>query len=304
MSTITPLPNRRPAQEKMYPVCSFKKAMSIIESKCGDVSITERHGKGENKVILLPEATSELEVMISYGRRSPMNVNEQKYTGYGHFLIDERGHVTVIVKHFIEIQTMNRNPVGASNLGPNGEYNPGLDFLEYHREEFLRTEAKYNTDAFGYPVDPFLKTCGPSEFVMEGHTHPDLGVFYSHTDKVSGSARAAKLPICIFVCDPIRREMLGSIGRNLEGAEVIVYSRNRSDRKDFGPELPLKAEPIPRPNEKTGENIEPISLLDELGKIANQCIRSCGYEGYSRVRTRRNDKVCLKIKLFGRKGRR
>ena len=225
MTNYTPMPTRRPPQPKTYPVCSLKKAMDIIKSKCGDVYVKERHGKGRSKVIFLPEPYQEFVAITSYGRRSPMNVNEQKLYGMGHILIDENGDPITIISHIIEIQTMNRNPVGASNLGPNGEYNPGLDFLEYHREEFLRNEAKFNTDAFGHQVDPFLKLCGPSEFVLEGHTHPDLGVFYSGTDKVSGAARAASSPVCIFVCDPIRKKMLGSIGKDFAEAEIIVFSR-------------------------------------------------------------------------------
>lgn len=286
MTNYTPMPTRRPAPPKTYPICSLKKALDIIRSKCGDVCISERHGKGNNKVIILPEAKRELEVMISYGRRSPMNANEQKYAGYGHYLMDESGHIITIVKHFIEIQTMNRNAVGASNLGPNGEYNPGLDFLEYHREEFLRTEAKYNTDAFGYQVDPFLKLCGPSEFVLEGHTHPDLGVFYSGTDKVSGAARAASSPVCIFVCDPIRKKMLGSIGKDFAEAEVIVYSHVGNAREDYSEDKRL------------------LPPTDEIVRLTGQCLRTRGYTGDIRFLTRIDGKGCLKIKLVIPKGRR
>ena len=89
------------------------------------MQVAERHGTGPHTVIFLPEATRELEVMISYGRRSPMNEKEQKYIGYGHFLTDEQGHFLVIVKHFIEILTKNRSAVSASNLGPHGGIQPG-----------------------------------------------------------------------------------------------------------------------------------------------------------------------------------
>lgn len=286
MKKYTPMPTRRPASPKTYPICPLKEVMNMIESKCGQVFIMERHGKGGNKVILLPEATRELEVMISYGRRSPMNANEQKYAGYGHYLMDENGHIFLIVNHFIEIQTMNRNAVGASNLGPNGEYNPGLDFLEYHREEFLRMEEKYNTDAFGCPVDPFLKLCGPSEFVLEGHTHPDLGVFYSGTDKRSGAARAASSPVCIFVCDPIRKKMLGSIGKDFADAEVIVYGRGTDSREDLSEDKRL------------------IPPTDEIVRLASQCLRTRGYAGNIRLRTRLDAKGCLKIKLIIPKSKR
>lgn len=73
----------------------------------------------------------ELTSIISYRRRSPMNVNEQKFGGYGHFLRNPAGGMIAVIKHFIEVPTVNRTPVSAGNLGPNGELNPALDFLEY-----------------------------------------------------------------------------------------------------------------------------------------------------------------------------
>lgn len=279
MTHCPPMPARRPPQRKTYPVSSLKKVLDTIKSKCGDVSVKERHGKGRNKVLILPEAEQELSVIVSYGRRSPMNVYEQKLYGMGHFLVDEEGSVLTVVSHFIEIQTMNRNPIGASNLGPNGEYNPGLDFLEYHREEFLRNEAKFNTDAFGCQVDPFLKLCGPSEFVLEGHTHPDLGVFYSGTDKVSGAARAASSPVCIFVCDPIRKKMLGSIGKDFAEAEIMVFSR-----KTAAPDTPGGDKRLPPPT-------------DEILRLTGQCLRTRGYGGNMKQHVRMDGRGCLKIKL-------
>ncbi|MCD8365913.1 MAG: hypothetical protein LUC83_08935, partial [Clostridiales bacterium] len=279
----TPMPPKRPAAPRNIPVCSFEKACAVIRKKCGGV-ISERHGSGPHKVMILPEAARELEVMISYGRRSPMNVCEQKYTGYGHFLMDERGNHITVVNHFIEIQTMNRSPVGASNLGPDGENNPGLDFLEYHREEFMRTEAKYNTDAFGYQVDPFLSLCGPSEFVLEGHTHPDLGVFYSGPDRASGSARAGKDPVCIFVCDPIRREMLGSIGKEFLKAEVIVYSRVGCRKKEEEEVIQF----VPCADE---EEVQPSPCADEGVRLARRCRRNKDYKGEIGCHTRMDGRV-------------
>lgn len=279
MKNYPPLPARRPTEPKTYPICSLKKALDIIKSQCGDVCISERHGEGDNKVIILPEAMRELEVMISYGRRSPMNLNEQKFTGFGHYLIDECGSIITVVNHFIEIQTMNQTAVSASNLGPDGEYNSGIDFLEYHREIFLRNEAKYNLDSFGCTVDPFLELCGTSEFVLEGHTHPDLGVFYSQTDKISGKGRAALSPVCIFVCDPIRREMLASIGKEFSKAEIIVYNQIGG---------------LPR---KSCDDKRLIHSADEIVRLTSQCLRTRGYAGDVRISTGFNGKVHLKIKL-------
>ena len=219
-----PIPKHRPQEPKKYPTLSIKKVCAMIEERCGSVRITERHGREcGNYAVILPEAMQELTSIISYRRRSPMNVNEQKFGGYGHFLRNPAGGMIAVIKHFIEVPTVNRTPVSAGNLGPNGELNPALDFLEYVRAEFFRTEKQFNTDAYGCEVDPFLELCGGSEFVMECHTHPDLGVFWSAADRRSGSHRAGNKPLCIFVCDPVRGEMLCSMGRSFEDAQVLVY---------------------------------------------------------------------------------
>ena len=282
MINTTPLPPKKIRAVQEYPVLPMKKIMSLIRKNCGTAYISERHGKGNNKVIILPEAACEFQVMVSYGRRSPMNVLEQKYAGFGHFLRDEHNNIVLIVSHFIEIQTMNRNSIGASNLGPNGENNPGLDFLMYHRDEFIKNEHKFNTDAYGYKVDPFLDICGPSVFIIEGHTHPDLGVFYSGTDRQSGMARAAVSPVCIFVCDPIRKQMLGSIGKDFKEAEIIVFSRRVNDGKSILSDNKLET---------------PQEIIGEIIRLANKCFSYKGYSGKINDRTS-GGKEYLSIKMI------
>lgn len=220
------LPDRKPRVSRTFIRMTCEEAAEMIERKCGGPLIRGTYGEGAHKIIILPEAALEFKTMVSYGRRSPMNREEQKYNGYGHFLDGGEGNVLIIVSHFIQIFTLNRSAMHASNLGPDGEYNPGLDFHEYYREEFLACEKEYNMDAAGDPVDPFLDLCGASEFVLEGHTHPDLGVFWSSTDKQTGAARAAVSPVCSFVCDPVRRQILGCVGKDFENAEVIFYDKS------------------------------------------------------------------------------
>ena len=286
MTNYTPMPTRRPASSKTYPICSLKKAMDIIDKKCGDVYIMEKHGKGLNKVIFLPEATRELSVMLSYGRPSPMNVNELKLQGYGQtFLLDDECHTLTIVAHFIEVPTNNRSATSAGNLGVNGENNPGLDILEYKRKEYLKGEYDFNIDEYGHQINPFLKFGGPSKFILEGHTHPNLGVFFSGPDKESGAARAASSPVCIFVCDPIRKKMLAAIGKSFAEAEIIVYSRGTTPQEDLSEDKGL------------------IPPTDEIARLASQCLRLHGYTGDIRFRTRIDGRGCLKIKLVIPKSR-
>lgn len=224
--------------------------------------------------------------MVSYGRRSPMNRLEQKYAGYGHFFVEKTGTVNIVVSHFIQIPTTNRSAVAASNLGPHGEANPGLEFLEYYRKEYQRYEHQFNVDEYGFPVDPFLDSFGPSEFVLEGHTHPDLGVFWSNTDKTSGAARAASSPVCIFVCDPIRQQMLGCVGKDFENAEVIIYDRHCDGNKQS---LCVSLEPMTSP-------------VDEIARLANECLRKRGCSGKIKCGTRLDGKVHMRIKMVIPKG--
>ena len=233
-----PLPKQpeRKKEEKVYPVLALNQVCEIIEAKCGNVFVAERHGtnggRSHNHVIILPEAWEELKVMISYRRASPMNESEQQYSGYGHTFLTEEGYVTTVVSHFIQVHTMNRTPVSSSYLSKDGSMNPGLDYLAYYRDEYVKNEAKYNRDEENYLVDPFLKY-GHSEYVLEGHTHPGLGVFFSATDRATGAAHAKDTPLCTFVCDPIRKEMLAAIGRDFVPAEVIVYEKNRTNYSDI-----------------------------------------------------------------------
>ena len=105
-----------------------------------------------------------------------MNMLEQKFIGLGHIFESGDGHHIIVVNHFIEIHTTNRTSVTAGNIGPNGE-TTALDLVGYYREEYLEKEAEFNTDENGNMIDPFLTGAGPSEYVLEGHTHPDLHVF-------------------------------------------------------------------------------------------------------------------------------
>ena len=139
-------------------------------------------------------------------------------------------------------------------------------------------------------VDPFLEY-GPSEYCLEGHTHPDLGVFWSGTDRSSGEARAAKAPVCIFVCDPIRRQMLASIGKNFENAQVIVCRRTE---KAAAKEALHPAETEPPMTEFP---------VDALMELASRCLRMDGAKGAVRCVTgklRRCTKVRVALTIPGK----
>lgn len=277
--TPPPLPARRPEAPRTYPVFKLADVMRIIVKDCGGV-VVERHGTGTDKVLILPEPAQELVSILSYGRRSPQNFRELKLIGLGHFVLTPDNSRLTLVTHFIQIHTTNRTPVSASNLGPDGAPNPGLDFLEYYRDEYLAYEREFNTDAFGRVVDPFLESCGHAEFVLDGHSHPDLGAFFSAPDKAVGRAQAAVDPVCLYVCDPIRRQMKAAVGKELADAEVIVFGRTGTS---------------PQPVSAGSEQLLPPA--DALVRLASRCLRTDGVSGGVRLRPRPGGKTSLKIKL-------
>ena len=320
MNTYRQLPKRHPAIKKTYPTCSFQQAQNIIEKRCGNVAIAERHlsehkQSAPNKVIILPEAGKELNMIVSYGRRSPMNMLEQKFIGLGHIFESGDGHHIIVVNHFIEIHTTNRTSVAAGNIGPNGE-TTALDLVGYYREEYLEKEAEFNTDENGNLIDPFLTGAGPSEYVLEGHTHPNLHVFFSGPDRESGKARAASDPICIFVCDPIRKEMLGAIGRNMEPTEVIVYSKAPAKQIvekpiHASPFVPLTPEPRLPQRTETKETVaqtphnkkEAQSIEDLIGALYARLDNTAGYEVRWKRRRKLGGAIVTKIKIVRQRRR-
>ena len=306
-SAAPPLPPRQPREAKPRRTMSVKNIYGLIDSKCGPISVSEHHGKGRNKVFFLPEAARELCQIVSYGRRSPMNRLEQKFAGFGHFLTTDAGDDCIVVSHFIQIHTTNRSTISANNLGANGG-SDSLNLLEYYREEYLENERECNTDAQGRCVDPFLELCGPSEFVLEGHTHPNLGVFWSRADRTSGSARAAVSPVCIFVCDPIRREMLGCTGKDFRPAEVIVCENETRGRRQKcrrpAPEAenpdPVAApqtDPRESPGRDAPETPPPHPSAGKLISLCDSYLALPGVGGHVRKRVRRG-KLRLKIDLI------
>lgn len=73
--------------------------------------------------------------------------------------------------------------------------------------------------------------------------------------------------------------MLASIGKDFAEAEIVLLSRNATAREDLSKDKRL------------------IPPTDEIVRLASQCLRTRGYTGGIRLRTRMDGKGCLKIKL-------
>ena len=241
------------------PVLSKDEIIRIIFDISPDIDIVETHGKGKHTVFFLPQATRELHHITSYGRWSPMNHEEQKLQGIGLSFQDEEGTIYHIPAHMLEIPTKNRSGSHAATLERDGSWNWGLDYLDYYRSKYIQYERQYNTDEHGNTVNPFLKY-GRSRYMINMHTHPGIGTFFSVPDRINGKARAGNDPIVTMVVDPVRKEVLAGIGENLEEASVVFF--------DY----------VPAKNSGTEE--------EEIVRLSETCLRKRGYQGKTICRKR------------------
>lgn len=224
---ITPLPvvekagEVRANEEKaFYPCLTTDEILKTISHNFAGVPVSiEKYGKGVHMVIILPEAMAEFDAMVGWGRRTPNNAYEQLYQGIGHVFVDKSESVTLVISHFLYIYAADRSPVSACVF--KGSYDSIMERIAYEREVYNRNEIKYNRAPQGYSYDPFVVKCGKSIPVLYGHTHPNIGVFFSPDDRTSGFA-SASLPAATFVADPIRKEMKAMIGIGQEDARILA----------------------------------------------------------------------------------
>ena len=74
------------------------------------------------------------------------------------------------------------------------------------------------------------------------------------------------------MCDPVRQEMLGAIGKNFEQAKVILFDRINTEEK--------------------------MSLTDKIVKLTNDCIRLHGLSGNVKSYEGWDGKVRIRINLI------
>lgn len=236
MKTNTPPPlppANRKAEPRKFPVCSEQAALERIKRFCAPCEYTT-YGAGKHTVIILPEAWNELREMICFGKKRAVNYYEQQYQGMGHFNVSADGKLCVVISHFLYIYSAERGRTHARVV--KDADTSFLDLLASERAIYNEFETRFNRDEAGHELDPFLRD-GASEVVLFGHTHPDLGVFFSEPDRNSSYA-AVNFPAVTFVCDPIRKQMKAMVGIEEADARVLVFSYLSGNRE----QPPVKAD--------------------------------------------------------------
>lgn len=194
-----------------------KMVPSTIQTNCTPFDI-EVYGDGSHVLYFLPEASVELNYYVQYGKKRASNAHEQQLIGLGHNFIDSNHRIQTVVTRIIPIFSASRGPTHAKVVSE--ENDAMLEVLENERKIQNQLESEYNTDENGHTIDPFLEY-GPSKVVLFGHTHPDLGCFFSSVDHRSNYSTPST-PIVTFVCDPIRKDMKAMVGVGCESMKIIV----------------------------------------------------------------------------------
>lgn len=236
-------------------------------------------------------------MMIGWGKRTPTNVFEQIYEGMGYCFKNPDGKWNIVVTHFLYIYAANRSPVSACIS--NGVHDSILSRIEYEREIYCKNEAKYNRAPEGYMYNAFVDKYGPSYVNLYGHTHPDIGVFFSHDDRTSGFA-STNLPAVTFVADPIRKLVKAMVGIGQEDAQVVVFEhkKNAVEKKDVKEAITIpeiKKKKLDRDRGKTAE-----ALVLQLGRTCNELLNPIygskgNYVARTTFRGRKHIKVDIKI---------
>lgn len=220
--------DKRVYKLREYPQMTAKEAMNLIKKSCGKIIVEKFCDKSYllngDILIFLPMATREFKNMVYWGGWHPINKDEQIYQGMGHIFKDGNKRV-IIISHFLYIYAAKRTPVEASIT--NGTYDSIMSRIEYERDIYNKNEKACNKTPDGFLYDPFIGLAGPSEAVLYGHTHPNLGCFFSPPDRVSGFA-APDFPAVTFVADPIRKEMKAGVGLELKDALICVCNYEKS----------------------------------------------------------------------------
>lgn len=264
-------PNIR--QKRCFPEVKLQKVLDMINCYCGSVDVEyfglSRTDKDSDILIFLPTATREFKSMVYWGEVHPINKDEQIYQGMGHILMDGNRRI-IVVSHFLYIYAARRSSVEAGILGDNAD--SIMTRIEYERDLYVKNERNCNRKKDGTFYDPIVEIAGPSEAVIYGHTHPNLGCFFSPPDRKSGFA-TPDLPAVTFVADPIRKEMKAGVGIELKDAQIMLFSYV-SDLKPVTIKVDETKKHIDISSQiKRGVKSDRVAeLISEIGKECNELL--------------------------------
>ena len=244
---------------------STREVQEIITRKCKCRVITS-NGSGP-VVIFLPHGWDNLVASTNYGKWTPENELESQYFLEGYYFKDPSGKTTTVVTHVLTPVSHSRHRTAAQLYEEGGEN--AYKNLEDQEKALAEHACAGRVSSTGAELNPFFKEYGAPIRVGFGHTHPNLGVFFSATDKTSVFAAPGE-PWVTMVVDPRRCDILVTTGKDLTKSKLIIMGSK---------ECPSEHAPV-----RTTELLEDkelkfdfnSSVLPEITALLNEFIKHKG----------------------------
>lgn len=244
---------------------STREVLDIITRKCKCRVVTSK-GSGP-AVVFLPHGWDNLVASTNYGKWTPENELESQYFLEGYFFKDQSGNTTTIITHVLTPVSHSRHRTAAQLYGEGGEN--AYKNLEEQEKALAEYACAGRVSATGAELNPFFTACGTPVRVGFGHTHPNLGVFFSATDKTSVFAAPGE-PWVTMVVDPRRCDILVTTGKELSKSKLIIMG----NKEHSSAQSPVQST-------QTLENREMkfdfnSSVLPEISALLNEFIKHDG----------------------------
>lgn len=290
MSNRTPYATK-PIVPRISGTLSPDEVTSIISEKC----LVEPFGFKKNAtayVFFTPHAWEVFATSIGYGKWIAENELESHYFLEGYFFTNKNTTSTVVTNIIIP----NSASQGKTFAQLYSKENNSYAFVEQKEAELIKYASKGRVNSTSSQINPFFERFGAPIRVGFGHTHPNIGVFFSSVDKTSVFAAYGE-PWITMVVDPRREELLAAVGADMKTANIVTFKQHNRE-----PAHQNKSHNITTTKE-VGENfIEFIKFID--AQISSGCSAKIKISGKFPGKLRFKGKLNLpnrKSEIFGRK---
>lgn len=197
---------------------------SIISEKC--LVETSSLKKGEKAyVFFTPHAWESFSSSIHFGKWVPENELESQYFLEGYSFVDKIGVTSTVVTNIV---TPNSASQGKTSAKLYSKENNAYTTVEAREAELAKYSSKGKINKTGAQINPFYEKFGAPCRVGFGHTHPNIGCFFSSVDKTSIFAVPGE-PWITMVADPRREELLVAVGSEMRIANVVTFKNKKKE---------------------------------------------------------------------------
>lgn len=223
---------------------------NLISEKCLAEPINFKKGE-KAYVFFVPHAWETFCASVSYGKWVPENELESHYFLEGYFFVDPSGVSSTVVTNIITPKSASQGKTSAQLYS---KENNAYAMVQEKEAELIKYGTKGKNNKTGAEINPFYETFGPPCRVGFGHTHPNIGCFFSSVDRTSVFAVPGE-PWITMVADPRREEILAAVGTELLTANVVTFG--------------LKKKEVISPSQSNGK---PSPVSASSGEIVEQFI--------------------------------